>query len=106
MKHHGIGVGYRYPHDFEGADIEQRYLPEELGDRRYYLPTDQGYEATIAERMARRAAAREAAREAGRTPRSRIPGPEIRPGGGGGIQRTREENRRRLAETEKRDASD
>ncbi|HSO29719.1 MAG TPA: replication-associated recombination protein A [Candidatus Sulfomarinibacteraceae bacterium] len=104
MKHHGIGVGYRYPHDFEGADIEQRYLPEELGERRYYLPNDQGYEATIGERMARRAAAREAAKEAGRTPRSRIPGPEIQGSGGAGIQRTREENRRRLAETEKRDA--
>ena len=30
MKHHGIGVGYRYPHDFEGADVDQRYLPEAL----------------------------------------------------------------------------
>jgi putative ATPase len=105
MKHHGIGVGYRFPHDFEGADVEQRYLPEELGNRRYYLPTDQGYEATIGERMARRAAAREAAREAGRTPRSKIPGPETR-GGAGGILGTREENRRRLAETEQRDAGD
>jgi len=104
LKHHGIGVGYRYPHDFEGADVEQRYLPEDLGERRYYLPTDQGYEATIGERIARRAAARMAAREGGRAPRSRIPGPEIRPGGGGGILRTREESRRRLAEEEKRDA--
>ena len=48
MKQHGIGVGYRYPHDFEGADVDQQYLPDELADRRYYLPTDQGYEATIA----------------------------------------------------------
>ena len=54
MKQHGIGVGYRYPHDFEGADVEQQYLPDELVDRRYYLPTDQGYEATIAARMAAR----------------------------------------------------
>ena len=30
MKHHGIGVGYRYPHDFEGADVEQQYLPDAL----------------------------------------------------------------------------
>ena len=106
MKHHGIGVGYRYPHDFEGADVEQRYLPDELGERRYYLPTDQGYESTIAERMTRRAAAREAARATGQTPRSRIPGPEIRPGGGSGILRTREDNRRRLADDEKRDAAE
>ncbi len=43
---------------------------------------------------------------AGRTPRSRIPGPEIRKGAGSGIMKTREENRKKLAETEKRDASD
>ena len=48
MKQHGIGVGYRYPHDFEGADVDQQYLPDALADRRYYLPTDQGYESTIA----------------------------------------------------------
>jgi hypothetical protein len=106
LKHHGIGVGYQYPHDFEGADVEQRYLPDELGERRYYLPTDQGYESTIAERMARREAGRAASREAGKTPRSRIPGPEMSKRAGDSIQKTREENRRRLAETEKRDAGD
>jgi replication-associated recombination protein RarA len=26
MKHHGIGVGYRYPHDFEGHDVDQQSL--------------------------------------------------------------------------------
>src|SRR5687768_14404554 len=45
LKHHGIGVGYRYPQDFEGADVDQQYLPDELLDRHYYLPTDQGYES-------------------------------------------------------------
>jgi putative ATPase len=58
MKQHGIGVGYRYSHDFEGADVDQQYLPDELAERRYYLPTDQGYEATIGGRMAGRAEAR------------------------------------------------
>ncbi len=60
MKRHGIGVGYQFPHDFEGADVDQQYLPDELADRRYYLPTDQGYEGTIANRMAARAEARAA----------------------------------------------
>jgi putative ATPase len=105
MKHHGIGVGYQYPHDFEGADVEQRYLPDELADRRYYLPTDQGYESTISERLARRAGAREAAKAAGRTPRSPFPSPEVAKGAGDRILKTREENRRKLAETERRDAS-
>ena len=30
MKAHGIGVGYVFPHDFEGDDVEQQYLPDEL----------------------------------------------------------------------------
>src|SRR5215203_577905 len=75
MKQHGIGVGYRYPHDFEGADVDQQYLPDAVAARRYYLPTDQGYEATIAGRMTARADAREAAKAAGRTPPMPIAGP-------------------------------
>jgi putative ATPase len=106
LKHHGFGVGYQYPHDYEGGDVEQRYLPDELGEKRYYLPLDQGYEATIGERMSRREAARAAAREAGRTPRTRIPGPEMSKRAGDGIQKSREENRKRLADTQKKDASD
>ena len=106
MKQHGIGVGYRYTHDFEGADVEQQYLPDELKDRRYYLPTDQGYEATLAARMSARAEARAAAKVAGKTPRSQIPGPESTPHSGDGLMRTRETNRKKLAETEKRDAAD
>jgi putative ATPase len=106
MKQHGIGVGYRYSHDYEGADVEQQYLPDALADRRYYLPSDQGYEATIGARMTGRAEARAAARAAGRTPRSKIPGPATAKGVGGTIMRTREANRKKLAETEKRDATD
>ena len=41
--------GYKYPHSYKEAWVEQSYLriPE-----RYYFPSDQGYEATIAKRMA------------------------------------------------------
>jgi len=105
MKHHGIGVGYRHPHDYEGADVEQQYLPDMLRGRRYYLPTDQGYEATIGERMERRRLAREQAREAGRTARDEHPTPDVPRGAGDRILKTREASRRQLAETEKRDAS-
>jgi putative ATPase len=104
MKAHGIGVGYRYPQEFEGADVDQQYLPDELVDRRYYLPTDQGYEATIAGRQTARKEARAAAKEAGRTPRNANPTPEMPKGGD--LMRTRETNRKKLAETETRDASD
>ncbi|MEX2010761.1 MAG: replication-associated recombination protein A [Chloroflexota bacterium] len=106
MKQHGIGIGYRYPQEFEGADVEQQYLPDELADRRYYLPTDQGYEATLAARMTAREEARAAAKSAGRTPRNPFPAPKATHHSGDGILRTREANRKKIAETEKRDASD
>ena len=46
----GRGVGYRYPHDFEGHFVEQQYLPEQLTGRRYYIPTEQGAEKKIKEK--------------------------------------------------------
>ena len=101
MKQHGIGIGYRYPHDFEGADVDQQYLPDELADRRYYLPTDQGYEATISGRQASRTDARAAAKTSGRAPRNPNPTPEI---GKSDLMRTREATRKKLAVTEKTDA--
>ena len=106
MKHHGIGVGYRYPHDYDGHDVEQRYLPDELADRRYYLPTDQGYERTIGERMAAREAARSESSGSGKPRRNPMPGPQVDSmNASSKITRTREENRKRLGETNKRDAS-
>ena len=54
MKSHGIGVGYKYPHDFPGADVEQQYLPDRLAGRRYYEPSDQGFERQLGELMERR----------------------------------------------------
>ena len=95
MKHHGIGVGYVFPHDFEGDDVEQQYLPDELAGRRYYVPTDQGHEATIAARMA--------------APRERPPGPsrarraaDPPMAGMSDALRPREENRKKLAGSDRR----
>jgi putative ATPase len=62
MRQHGIGVGYKLPHDYEGADVEQQYLPGTLVGRRYHEPTDQGYEARIKERLDALLAERRAAR--------------------------------------------
>ena len=105
MKHYGYGVGYRYPPDFEDSDIAQLYLPEALAERRYYQPSEQGYEATIGARTAARAAARQAARELGRQRRAANPPPTVDSmKAAGSILRTRETNRRKLADTEKRDA--
>ncbi len=32
----GHGVGYRYPHDYPDAQVDQQYLPDELAGRTYY----------------------------------------------------------------------
>ena len=104
MKQHGIWVGYRYSHDYEGADVDQQYLPDAVASRRYYLPTDQGYESTIAARMSARTEARAAAKATGKTPRQTTPPPEVTHHAGDGLMKTREISRKKLAETEKRDA--
>ncbi len=49
----GYGKGYLYPHDFEGADVEQQYLPDALAGKVYYEPSDQGLEQQIGERLER-----------------------------------------------------
>lgn len=42
----GHGAGYQYSHDHPEGYVAQEYLPE---GRRYYLPVERGYEATIRE---------------------------------------------------------
>ena len=49
----GHGRGYKYPHNFDGNYVAEEYLPDELRDRRYYEPTDNGYEKEISERLER-----------------------------------------------------
>jgi putative ATPase len=47
----GHGAGYEYPHDHHGAWVAQQYLPDQLTDRRWYQPSDRGFEEEIADRM-------------------------------------------------------
>jgi putative ATPase len=55
MKELGHGAGYRYAHDETDAYAAgERYLPDEMPDRRYYQPVQRGFEIRIAEAMARR----------------------------------------------------
>ena len=44
----GRGIGYEYAHDFPKHFSKQRYLPEELGDKKFYTPSENGYEKQIA----------------------------------------------------------
>jgi putative ATPase len=61
MKELGYSRGYRYPHNYPGAWINQAYLPEALADRVFYRPTERGFEQEIRRRMKglQRAGARE-----------------------------------------------
>jgi putative ATPase len=51
MKKLGYGKGYRYAHDYPGAKVDQEHLPEPIRGKRFYHPTDRGFEQTIRERM-------------------------------------------------------
>jgi putative ATPase len=44
----GHGDGYEYAHDHPDGWVDQAYLPE---DRRYYEPTDRGFEAELRRRL-------------------------------------------------------
>jgi len=52
-REHGYGKGYLYPHDYDDADVDQQYLPDELSGQVYYEPSDQGLESSIGERLQR-----------------------------------------------------
>ena len=47
----GHGATYKYPHDYEGSFVEQNYLPEELKNKKYYNPTENGFEREIKKRI-------------------------------------------------------
>ncbi|NJD63284.1 MAG: replication-associated recombination protein A [Deltaproteobacteria bacterium] len=51
MQELGYGEKYQYPHDFADAFVPENYFPETLGRRKYYEPSDAGYEKTISERL-------------------------------------------------------
>ena len=54
MKSLGYGRGYRYAHEEPDAFAAgERYVPDELPDRRYYRPVPRGLEMKIGEALAR-----------------------------------------------------
>ncbi len=48
----GRGSGYRYAHDEPDGVSDQPLLPEGLEGRRFYAPTDRGFEAELGRRLA------------------------------------------------------
>lgn len=50
----GHGQGYKYPHDYPGHTVEQKYMPPSVQGHIYYEPSDQGNESKIRENRTRR----------------------------------------------------
>ena len=54
MKQLGHGAGYRYAHaEPDAYATGERYLPDEMPDRRYYRPVERGLEIKIGEALSR-----------------------------------------------------
>jgi putative ATPase len=51
MKGLGYGQGYQYAHDVQGKVADMQCLPDNLRDRVYYEPTDEGAEKPLRERL-------------------------------------------------------
>lgn len=52
MKKIGYGKDYKYAHDFQNAIVpNEKYLPVEIENRQYYLPTERGLELQIKKRL-------------------------------------------------------
>ncbi|HZP20032.1 MAG TPA: replication-associated recombination protein A [Bauldia sp.] len=51
MKNEGYGAGYLYDHDQPDAFSGQDYFPEKLGRRKFYDPTERGFEREIRKRL-------------------------------------------------------
>ena len=66
MKEIGYGKGYRYAHDEPGGYAAgERYFPDEMPDRRYYVPAPRGLEIKIGEALTARRERDRQARGAG-----------------------------------------
>ena len=51
MKDVGYGAGYQYAHDLEAKVADMQCLPDNLKDRVYYNPTEEGIEKRIKARL-------------------------------------------------------
>jgi putative ATPase len=51
MKAIGYGKGYQYAHDLEEKVADMQCLPDNLKDRSYYHPTNEGHERELQKRM-------------------------------------------------------
>lgn len=53
MKDLGYGKDYKYAHNFKQGYAVQEHMPKELKDKKYYYPTERGFEKEIKQRLER-----------------------------------------------------
>ena len=51
MKEIGYGQDYKYPHNYDNHFIIENYFPNEMNEKQYYHPTENGQEKSIKERL-------------------------------------------------------
>lgn len=51
MKDLGYGADYEYAHDHANNFVEQQYLPEEIKNKTYYNPSENGKESNFKKRL-------------------------------------------------------
>ncbi len=54
MKDLGYSKGYKYAHDYKNNYVKMQFLPDKIKDRKYYKPTENGYERKIIKWMKER----------------------------------------------------
>jgi putative ATPase len=54
MKRLGYGKDYKYPHNYEHHWVKENYMPKGLEGRKYYSPSDIGFEKEIKKRMVKK----------------------------------------------------
>ncbi|MEK6481872.1 replication-associated recombination protein A [Catalinimonas sp. 4WD22] len=51
MKEEGYGKGYQYAHDYPGNFVQQEFLPDEIGNTKFYDPGDNPRENELRKRL-------------------------------------------------------
>ena len=51
MKELDYGKGYKYAHDYSEGIVGQECLPDEISNRKFYRPSNRGFEKIIKERI-------------------------------------------------------
>jgi putative ATPase len=47
----GYGKGYKYAHDFKEKTTDMQCLPDNLKNRQYYFPSDEGFEEKVKQKL-------------------------------------------------------